>query len=365
MSVNKKELAVYLAVFVVCISVLFMLSALVNPSDFRYSLLKGFSLSLSLSLIVMAAGTVVGLHGRNTLSMVLRTFVFWTVFLFLLDFEAFPRVLSAEQASFMPPLFILEESLVLFVFATRSIARGELYYSGITAKDLSRAFFTLSIGIFLYVNASTMTFSFFFIPITVYLFVESFAAVMMNSRIDALSNLGRYFVKSGNLLSGMSVIVGLLLVAYEYPKPYYINEIILALILVVSVLIIVGISWRIYSTTSYKIRKISDEIFLKHKKSSTVFSDTSLDSVTDSVNEFRRRGNKEKLIVTLTMIMTTTGRSLDECNTIMRSLLSYKAPDPLVFKRFSTRARLENEIRVRDRIIKEIVREMKNFGAES
>lgn len=365
MSVNRRELAGIISIYSVVIVMLFLLSVSINSTDARYILIAGFSLSISLSLIVLALGAVLSIYGKNRMALILRTFIFWSVLLFFAVFEAISRIMTGYELQFTIPLFLFLESIMLYYFGNWAVSRGHLYYSGLTVKDIGGSLFLLSIGLFLYADQATRVYSFFFYPVGIYLFIYSFTAVLTASKTDWKAGLGRYFIKYGSNLSGSSIVVGILLVVYEFPKVAFLNDVILTVILLISLFVILGVSWRIYSSTSSRIKKLSSEVFVKHRKSAIVFSDKSLDSVMSTVNEFRLKGEKEKLIITLTMVLAAAGRTVEDCNVILRSLISYKIPDPLLYKRFSIRSRLEREIMIRDRILKEIVKEMRVDGVDN
>lgn len=359
---NRKSIAITSSLYAVLILILFFIYSILVPDTLRYYLLKETSLVLSVSLIFYAIGSIASLASRTRTGLIFKSYIFWSVFLFLFMFYVFIYAVPSNYADYILPLYILTEAAFLFYFGSRNTATGAFINGGLVASGIGKSLFLLSLGLFAYTYHITRTYSYFFIPPALYTFINSFTSMFVDSKIEAVSNFGRYMVRSGNLYPWISVLIGLLLVIYEYPKPAYLDSVIIVLILFISILAILSASWRIYYAASHRIRGISDDVFQKHKKNRTIYSDSSLDSVMHYVDEFRVSGNKERLIITLTMILSTAGNTLEECNEMLRSLISYQPPDPLTFKRFSTRNRVEREILFRDKILKEIVNEMKKHG---
>lgn len=333
-------------------------------SDLLY-VAQGTMLALSYSLPVALVGQLLLLYERKLAGTVILIAGFWTFFLFLLDFSVFYPPLSVQEQALILPMFLVEESIVLAYFSSKAVRNGSLYYSGLMIGNLSESMFVASLGYAAFEYSPLRAFSYFFIPVAVTLFFLSFSAPLMKSRHDGASTLGRYLARSSGRLTGISVWIGILLLIYEYPKPAYLDSYILLAVLLIAVILIVRISWKTYSATSSKIWRTSNEIYSKHKHSDVLLPDNSLNAAMDAVNEFVRKGEKEKLIVTLTMILTNSGFSVEECNSVMRSLISYKIPDALIFKTFAVKSRLEREIRLRDQIVKEVVSSINRAGAAS
>lgn len=365
METGNKEVAGTVAAYAVAIVALFVASLLISSTETKYVILKGLMFVLSVSLIPRAAGSVLGRYKMKLPSFILNIAVFWSLLIFLALYAVLLGVLNGAEIPYVFPLFLLGESIILLYAGSRGLNRGLLYYSGTVVKGAGIALLLTAFGAFVYAYVPFRPFSYFFVPLVIFYFFDGFTPYMMKSKNEAVSNLGRYVIKSGDRLPTTAAGIGALLVAYAYPKAGYLNDILLSAVVIVTALVIIAVVWRIYATTSERVHKLSDEVFTKHKKSMTVFSDTSLDFVTDSVNEFRVSGKKEKLIIALTMILTAAGHTLEECNVVLRSLILYTAPDPLIYKKMSVRLRVSHDVGIRDGIIKEILKEMKHIGVEN
>lgn len=362
METDRREVSGTAVAYSVLIVALIMLSLAINSNETKYVLLKDFMFVLAITLIPRAAGAVLGKLRRRLASYILQVAVFWMLAVYLVLSLVIAPQLDSSAQPFILPLLFLSESIILIIFGSRSLINGLLNYSAVAAVGIGKALLLLSFSVFLFTHVPYRPFSYFFAPLVLFYIFDSFTAYMTKSESEPVSNLGKYVIKSGDRFPSIAALIGGLLVAYEYPKPEYLNNVILLVITIVTELTVIAVVWRIYATTSEKIQKVSNEVFKKHRKSLTVFSDTSLDSVTDSVNEFRVTGKKEKLIIALTMILTAAGHTLDECNVVLRSLILYRLPDPLIYKKRSVKLRIEHEIAMRDGIIREIMNEMKHIG---
>ncbi len=351
--------------FSVVIFLLFLLGNMISAGNTFLMFIQGVFLTLSYTLFLVLIGSILHVYGKKLAAGIAGIIGFWTAFFFLFNFFLLPGMLTAGESVFIFPLFLLEESLVWAGFASRMMADGVTYYGGLTLTRLSRSLFIVSIFFASLAYGPTVPFSYFFIPVIITTVVFSFTPVLMSSRGEFTATMGRYFARTSDRYISLSLFLGILLALYVFPKPSYLNNYIILVFLVLAILAILRIAWKTYSSTASKIWKTSEDIYSRHNYKEVLLPDSSIDSVMGAVGEFTGRGDKEKLLITLTMILTNSGYSVEECNDMLRSLISYKMPDPLIFKSFAIRSRLEREVRVRNQIVNEIVSHISPKGAGS
>lgn len=348
--------------YLIAILVLFVISSVITPVNLYQGIVQGGSLLLSLSLIIAMIGSVLSHSGKKMAGITVSIIAFWSAFLFSFDFITLGSYFNSFQRQFILPLFLIEESIVFFFYSRRVLTEGILFNGGFTITGLSRTLLIFSLGYASYFYGLTRPFSLFFIPPGIVSFVLSFTAVLVSSSGEVASTLGKYLARSAERYGILSVVAGIFLILYEYPKAASINSYILLFLFLIVIFAIVRVAWKTYSSAASRILKISNDIYNKHRHNDVLLPDASLDSVMGSVSEFVKNGEKEKLLITLTMILTNGGFTVEECNKIMRSLIVYKVPDPLIFNVFAVRSRVEREIRHRDQIVKELVTAIKNGG---
>ena len=139
-------------------------------------------------------------------------------------------------------------------------------------------------------------------------------------------------------------VLGLAYSILEIPKPYQANEFILFFLLMGTVVLIMYAFWRGYSIGTGKIETLYNTIYMKHRFTPKVISETESDLFANSVKEFVVHGRKPDLLIALSHMLGSAGTSLEDTEAILARLAGYGGLGESAVNNAFTRRSIQNEV---------------------
>ncbi len=164
------------------------------------------------------------------------------------------------------------------------------------------------------------------------------------SRNRQLKELSVYIRDSSTSYITGFFVLGLAYSVLEIPKPYQANEFILFFLLMGTLVLIMYAFWRGYSIGTGKIETLYNTIYMKHRFTPKVISETESDLFANSVKEFVVHGSKSDLLVALSHMLGAAGASLEDSMAILAKLAEYGGFGESVINNAFTKRSIQIEV---------------------
>ncbi len=356
---HTKKGMIAAAIYGVISLILYSISSVVTAGSMTRSL-EMMIVDLSFSLTVLVISSIVGAFYRRNTATALAV-LFWLLLFLLFTYRGIPYRLISAQYDFRSAILFISWAIALRILASYISRNGSMLYGAELLRTLSIAALFLAIWGFLFSITATRNFSMFFLPLAFYEVAMSPYAIMISSRNENIRMAGRFMASISHRLAYLAVVTGILLVVLYYPKAAYLNDIILAFLFVVVVVSVVGITWKLYSIEYEKLNSITDEIYRKHRFVEKLSGDERLKYLSDVLEQFIKTGEKDKILVTLSHMLGSAGVSLNTGKEMLKPIMEYRKPDPLLYRSHLIRKRKEREISDRNEILNLMLSRMKDL----
>lgn len=348
------------AIFGALSLILYLISLVIIPANPMARSFEMMIVDLSISLTVLVISSILRAFDRRSAATAL-TVLFWLLLFLLFTYRGIPYLLISTRYDFRPAILFISWAMALRILASYMSRNGSMLYGAELLRTLSIASLFLAIWGFLFSMAVVRNFSMFFLPLALYEVAMSPYAIMVSSRNENIRTAGRFMASISHRLAYLSAVTGILLVVLYYPKAAYLNDIILAILFILVVASVVGITWKLHNIEYEKLNSITDEIYRKHRFVEKLSGDERLKYLSDVLEQFIKTGEKDKILVTLSHMLGSAGVSLNTGKEMLKPIMEYRKPDPLLYRSRLIRKRKEREISDRNEILNLMLSRMKDL----
>lgn len=118
--------------------------------------------------------------------------------------------------------------------------------------------------------------------------------------------------------------LGLAAALTQVLRPY--SAYVMAALLILLLIIVSAIGYRLYAAASRTAEKISEKIYEQHVRKSPLATSSEDEALVDAVNEFLRRGRKDKLIAYTAYALAQCSVDYEEVVRMLGRLINYQPP---------------------------------------
>ncbi|MCY0859677.1 MAG: hypothetical protein OWQ54_04530 [Sulfolobaceae archaeon] len=336
-----KYILAYSLLFALLLSLLLTRSALY--------LISIIVIPLLITVTALLIGDVEIINRNENLHKAFRNIIAPSVFVYLF-FSSLSNLLISHFRDYVTFIsyfmsFIILGFIGFFIDRTAKSYELELYES---LNYASRFFLFLALGYFFGSLYKPLLYPFAGISL-IYLIVSPipYMAKRWNFDYSGVTN-------NMTMLTITSFGLGLFYMLLIIPKPpQYNTYILLAFVLMASIAISYA-GYKVYTSGTSVVEKITEEIYEKHKREVEVIPSPEFAVFENAIKEFVVNGKKEKLLIYLTHELTKDGLSYESIFNELEELILYNAP---VIKKANKKV-IESEVNKRLKIVNEVLKKL-------
>jgi hypothetical protein len=264
---------------------------------------------------------------------------------------------------YIEPTFVMLLSFSIAYFGFRLILDGEHLSIGLYASKTSKYFFALAIG--LYFSITPLVY--YFAPVFYSVF---FAGLAINtwvfyyntSKGEGLTRLALYLKENGSRWIGLVVGIAIFYSIISIPKSAYLNNIIVIAFIIILGLAVFYFITKLYLLTSRYIDTVSYKVYRKFEYQDEIVINPEMDFLLGSIEQFVLKGDKGRLLIALSSVMTRNEKTYSEIENTLRPITNYKSQDTQIYGFIKIKKMIEAQIAVRNDIVKNVIAQLSITG---
>jgi uncharacterized protein YxeA len=366
---NLKSINTKYGVTILILIVIAILSQFAGLTLFTY-----IAIAFIVLLGIRYFGIILGLLGFELFSKVVKLFLAYGAFAFVIEFillaYAYISISALDPAYSLFPFFTLTLwPLMLMLASDRYILEKTPFISEFF-KKLSVFFMFLAISLFSYyysyANIDLLVLYPAFLYLSISSFIFAFFPILSNSPDDFKRSIGEYISSKYIKWEIAAFILGFFQGILAVPKPASENSDILVILLFLIVIAIVSGIWSTYKAGTDNILYTQLGFYEKFQKHDNVVSDIGVDYMSKAIDEFVATGKKEKLILSITSYLTKLNNSEMKVEEYLKGIMSYKNRNLSGYGITSKNAIIRNEMKQRNLLVRAMILTIKrSIGEEN
>lgn len=352
--------------FIAIIIIVFILPPIVFLL-YRSSLLSDLLQLFLLPLIFAYIGRVASIYGFSGsgrfVQIIFAGSLYEALFLEALFVTYGSTTTLSSHVIYLEPTFVMLLSFSIAYYGYRLLLDGEHLSIGLYSSKVSKFFFALSVG--LYLSVSPLVF--YFAPIFYAVFfaglaIDTWVFYYDTTKGDGLKRLAAYLKTNGSrwigLIAGIAIFYSVILV----PKSAYLNSIIVIAFIILLGFAVFYFIIKLYLLTSRYIDTVTYKVYKKYEYKNEVVTNPEMNFLLDSIKQFVLKGDKGRLLIALSSVMTRNEKTYSEIENTLRPITNYRLQDTQIYGFFNTRKMIEANVAMRNDIVKNVIAQLSITG---
>ncbi len=300
---------------------------------------------------------IIGAFIKNGLMIAYFVFIFlYFIFTILNDLPSLP----ATFLIYFLPLAIIILKIRSYESFYTTLDYSTLYFRSVSNIFVGMLFIVIYIIIQNFFSSIYLLFilSFSFLYTSPVLMLIGILHSFVNSRKRIVSMPSSFITIRRSKYILISFFDGFLLGIYQNSTGVY--PVLMMLLIVITLLfVIIDFLLSVYHSLEPVNEKYVVSSFKKFDRKEQISLIINVNSISKSIVDFEKYGNKDNLIMNLTAYLSEKGKTIQEVETAIKPLISYSPPNSLLLGLHGSRKNVEWELRKRADLVSRILIELK------